>query len=295
MTSTSPPVTIPNVPITDYVLRHAARLGDKPALIDGPTGRTLSYRQLAEDARRTAAGLAQRGFGKGQVFAIYCPNLPEYAVVFLGVAMAAGINTSVNPLYTADELATQLHASGARFLVTVPAFLEKAKAAAAKSKVQEAVMFSAPGDPRAHAELRQDGVPRPRPEVPGDDPAPGAADRARPGEASRGGPGRSLERAPRVLGGRPARRGDGARAQHPARLPGGPGLRHDRGEPGHPPEPDPRRAAQARLGRLHRAQHRGEDRRRGGRPGGGGGGGEGRRGWDPRRAAKEGRSEPPAL
>src|SRR5260370_41678981 len=121
MTSPSRSVPIPNVPIPDSVLRHAARLGDKPALIDGPTGRTLSYRQLAEDARRTAAGLAQRGFGKGQVFAIYCPNLPEYAVVFLGVAMAGGINTTVNPLYTADELATQLHDSRARFPVTGPA------------------------------------------------------------------------------------------------------------------------------------------------------------------------------
>ena len=102
MISSSPPVTIPDVSITDFVLRHAARLGDKPALIDGPTGRTLSYRQLAEGARRTAAGLARRGFAKGQVLAIYCPNLPEYAVVFLGVAMAGGVNTTVNPLYTAD-------------------------------------------------------------------------------------------------------------------------------------------------------------------------------------------------
>jgi acyl-CoA synthetase (AMP-forming)/AMP-acid ligase II len=66
MISTSPNVTIPSVPITDYVLRHAARLGDKPALIDGPTGRTLTYRQLADGVRRTAAGLARRGFGKGR-------------------------------------------------------------------------------------------------------------------------------------------------------------------------------------------------------------------------------------
>src|SRR5229473_1604433 len=157
MISTSPPVTIPNVPITDYVLRHAARLGDKPALIDGPTGRTLSYRQLAEGARRTAAGLAQRGFGKGQVFAIYCPNLPEYAVVFLGVAMAGGINTTVNPLYTADELATQLNDSGARFLVTVPSFLDKAKTAAAKSKVEEVFVFGTAEGARSFTDLLRAG------------------------------------------------------------------------------------------------------------------------------------------
>ncbi|HEY7870659.1 MAG TPA: AMP-binding protein, partial [Methylomirabilota bacterium] len=137
MNSASPPVTIPDVTITDYVLRHAARLGDKPALIDAPTGRTLTYRGLADGARRVAAGLAGRGFGKGDVLAIYCPNLPEYAIVFLGVAMAGGVNTTVNPLYTADELANQLRDSKARLLVTVPPFLDKAREAAGKSGVEE--------------------------------------------------------------------------------------------------------------------------------------------------------------
>src|SRR5258706_15542046 len=145
MLSTSPRVTIPDVTITDYVLRHAARLGDKPALIDGPTGRARSYRQLADGARRTAAGLARRGFGKGDVLAIYCPNVPEYAIVFLGVAMAGGINTTVNPLYTADELAKQLRDSGARFLVTVPPFLEKAKEGAAQTDVEEIFVLGAAG------------------------------------------------------------------------------------------------------------------------------------------------------
>ena len=86
--SQSPDVTIPDVSITDYVLRHAARLGDKPALIDGPTGRTLTYRQLADGVRRVAAGLHRRGFSKGDVFAIYSPNLPEYGVAMLGRRLA---------------------------------------------------------------------------------------------------------------------------------------------------------------------------------------------------------------
>src|SRR5689334_25392814 len=157
MISTSPPVTIPDVSISEFVLRHAARLGDKPALIDGPTGRTLSYKQLAEDARRTAAGLARRGFGKGQVLAIYSPNLPEYAVVFLGVAMAGGVNTTVNPLYTADELAKQLEDSGARFLLTVPAFLDKAREAAAKSRVEEVFVFGEAEGAHPFTDLLQAG------------------------------------------------------------------------------------------------------------------------------------------
>src|SRR6266545_7113944 len=123
MLSTSPRVTIPDVTITDYVLRHAARLGDKPALVDGPTGRTLTYRQLVDGARRPAAGLAQRGFGKGDVLAIYCPNLPEYALAFYGVLLAGGTATTINPLYTAEELAFQLDDAGAGYLLTIPQFV----------------------------------------------------------------------------------------------------------------------------------------------------------------------------
>jgi acyl-CoA synthetase (AMP-forming)/AMP-acid ligase II len=79
----------PAVGVPGYLFEHAARLGDKPALVDGPTGRTLSYRQLAGAVERVAAGLAARGFAKGDVLALSSPNLPEYAVAMYG-AMAAG-------------------------------------------------------------------------------------------------------------------------------------------------------------------------------------------------------------
>ncbi|HUJ76062.1 MAG TPA: AMP-binding protein, partial [bacterium] len=158
--SAHPDVPIPSVSVHDYVLRHAQRLGSKPALIDGPSGRTLSYAQLAGAIRACAAGLAARGFKKGDVFAIYSPNLPEYAVAFLGVSMAGGINTTVNPLYTADELAAQLSDSKARFLLTVPAFLDKAREAAAKARVEEVFVFGeAPGATPFSALLSGGGTP----------------------------------------------------------------------------------------------------------------------------------------
>jgi non-ribosomal peptide synthetase component E (peptide arylation enzyme) len=62
-----PNVTIPDTPLTDFVLARAGELGDEAALIDAPTGRTISYAQLAESVRAVAAGLAARGFGKGDV------------------------------------------------------------------------------------------------------------------------------------------------------------------------------------------------------------------------------------
>lgn len=153
--SDSPAVTIPDMTVTEYILRHAVRLRDKPALIDGPSGRLLTYGQLADGVRRAATGLAGLGFRRGDVLAIYSPNIPEYAVCFNAAASLGGASTTINPLYTADELAKQLADSGARILVTIPAFLDKAKEAAAKSAVKDIFVFGTADGARPFAELLQ--------------------------------------------------------------------------------------------------------------------------------------------
>ena len=141
-TSPQPDVVIPDdVSFTTYVFQQAQKWPNKAALIDGPTGRTLTYAQLVGAIQKAAAGLAQKGFQKGEVFAIYSPNVPEYAIAFHAVASLGGINTTINPLYTADELAKQLNDSKARFLLTIPPFLDKAQEAAEKSDVEEIFVF----------------------------------------------------------------------------------------------------------------------------------------------------------
>ena len=136
-----PDVEIPETPLAPYVLERAQQFPDRPALIDGASGRTITYGQLAERVHRTAFGLSKRGFGKGDVLAIYSPNLPEYAYAFHGTAMVGGIVTTANPLATADELAKQLTDSGAVFLVTIPPILDKALAAIAGTSVREVFVF----------------------------------------------------------------------------------------------------------------------------------------------------------
>jgi acyl-CoA synthetase (AMP-forming)/AMP-acid ligase II len=150
-----PDVTIPDVSITEYVLRHADRLRDRPAMIDGASGRTLTYGQLADSIRRVATALARRGFRKGDVLAIYSPNVPEYAVMFNAVASLGGVTTTVNPLYTVGELTNQLKDSGARWLITVPTFLDKAREAAAATGIRELFVFGDAEGATAFAELLQ--------------------------------------------------------------------------------------------------------------------------------------------
>lgn len=139
--SPHPDVEIPDVPLAGFVLSRARELGDKPALIDSPNGRVLTYERLAADVERAAAGLAERGFGKGDVFAMHSPNVPEYAVAFLAVASVGGAVATMNPLFTAEELAGQLRDSGARYLLTTPPSSGTARAAANVVGVREIFAF----------------------------------------------------------------------------------------------------------------------------------------------------------
>jgi 4-coumarate--CoA ligase len=132
-----PDVEIPEVPLVDYMLARADELGDKPALVDGPSGRVLTYAGLLQAVRALAGGLVARGFAPGDCLAVLAPNLPEYAVVFHGVAYAGGVVTTINPTYTAHEVHDQLVDSNARLLVTVAPFLDVARAAAEGTAVEE--------------------------------------------------------------------------------------------------------------------------------------------------------------
>jgi acyl-CoA synthetase (AMP-forming)/AMP-acid ligase II len=104
-----------------------------------------------------AGGLAARGLQPGEVFAIYCPNLPEYAVAFYAVQLAGGVNTTINPLYTVDELAVQLHDAGATYLLTIPAFLDKAIQAADRLGVREVFVLGEAQGATPFAELLRAG------------------------------------------------------------------------------------------------------------------------------------------
>ena len=136
-----PDVEVGGTTVPALVLERATRLGDKPALVDAASGRTLGYRQLAAGVERVAAGLAARGFARGDTLALYSPNLPEYALAAYGAMAAGGVVTGANPLLTTEELAGQLADAEARLLVTVPPFLDRALAAADKAGVQEVLVF----------------------------------------------------------------------------------------------------------------------------------------------------------
>ena len=138
-----PDVAIPDVAITELVFAGLDRIGDGPALIEGPTGRIVTGRALRARIAALAGGLAARGLGPGDTVAILAPNQPEFVETFHAVALAGGTVTPINPSYTPDEIRHQLRDSGAELLVAAPALLANARAGAEGTGVGEIVATAA--------------------------------------------------------------------------------------------------------------------------------------------------------
>ncbi|WP_225824507.1 4-coumarate--CoA ligase family protein [Streptomyces naphthomycinicus] len=122
-----PPVELP---IHEAVLGRAAAFGDRPALIDGTDGTTLTYDQVDRFHRRLAAALADTGVRKGDVLALHSPNTIAFPTAFYAATRAGATVTTVHPLATAEEFAKQLGDSAARWIVTVSPLLATARRAA---------------------------------------------------------------------------------------------------------------------------------------------------------------------
>ena len=136
-------------PLHDLLLRTAARLPDKIALIDGD--RSFTYRDLADASARFAAALAALGVrpagapgpaslgGAGDAssgagehdprrpsgvlprwgdrVAILAPNCAEFEIAFYGILRAGAVATTLNSGYREREIAHQLSSSGASVLI----------------------------------------------------------------------------------------------------------------------------------------------------------------------------------
>ena len=114
-----PEPDIPAGSLTSFLLSAVPQRADHPAVVDAATGRSLTYGELTHQVERVAAGLAAHDLAKGDVVAILAPNSPEWLVACHGAIAAGGVVSGLNPLWSADEVAAQIHDSAARFLDTI--------------------------------------------------------------------------------------------------------------------------------------------------------------------------------
>jgi carnitine-CoA ligase len=106
---------------------------DHPVLVwDPPSGegRQWTYRQLHDDTRSLAAGLAERGIGKGDKVLLHADNCPELVLAWLACATLGAVAVTTNTKSVTAELSY---------------FIEKARCVAAITQPQYASMVAEAG------------------------------------------------------------------------------------------------------------------------------------------------------
>ncbi|MBB3050334.1 fatty-acyl-CoA synthase [Prauserella isguenensis] len=108
--------------IGDNFDRTVAAHGDRDALVDLPSGRRWTYRELQADVDALALGLLAKGVSKGDRVGIWAPNCPEWTLTQYATAKIGAVLVNINPAYRAHELEYVLNQSGIRMLVAAESF-----------------------------------------------------------------------------------------------------------------------------------------------------------------------------
>ncbi len=108
--------------IGENLRRVAARFGDREAMVDVPSGRRWTYRQLDADTDTLARGLLAAGIGTGERVGIWSPNCPEWVLLQYATAKMGAILVNINPAYRTHELAYVLRQAGIKLLVSAENF-----------------------------------------------------------------------------------------------------------------------------------------------------------------------------
>lgn len=98
-TSKKQHIDIPNIDIYSFLFCpnecNTTRSTDKPLLIDGLTGKSISFNQARDLSGRIANGWNQNvGLKKGDVVAVFAPNQYDHAVLYFSLL---GAQCTVSP------------------------------------------------------------------------------------------------------------------------------------------------------------------------------------------------------
>ncbi|XP_059089856.1 uncharacterized protein LOC131885733 [Tigriopus californicus] len=126
-------VQYPREHLTDFIWKRSVQQWpQKTALVNGLLGQEYTYQESYDRVQNVATALHQMGVRKGEVMALFLPNLVDYPIIIGGANRVGMVVTTVNPTYTPSEVARQLTMSKAKILVTMAPFLVTAKEALTK-------------------------------------------------------------------------------------------------------------------------------------------------------------------
>ncbi|KAG7386734.1 hypothetical protein PHYPSEUDO_015330 [Phytophthora pseudosyringae] len=151
--SPHPEVEIPNKTIWDIVGDQLSVHAHKPAFIDGVTHEQVTFKQLHERARRFAIALAKDGVKKGDTVILHSFNCLDYPTAVLALTSLGAVCSPASPMFLPDELAVQVKASNAKYIITHTMLEKTAVEASILCNVQKKFIYT-----MGHGEVSAEGL-----------------------------------------------------------------------------------------------------------------------------------------
>src|SRR5580698_9580588 len=128
----------------EYLLDRRLAAGDGQRIaLTGPAG-DLTYAELHDRVRRTAAGLRAAGVQPEQRVLMVMSDSPHFAVVYLAAMRVGAIPVPVSTMLRSDGIAELLRDSRARFLAVTSEFAVAAESAAATASELAGILADFP-------------------------------------------------------------------------------------------------------------------------------------------------------
>lgn len=146
--SLSSPVV--DTPLPHFILKDflSKERKDDVYLMDGMSSKTLTYGESYYTSYSFADKLKDLGLKKDDVVSVVSPNHLHYFSVLMGTMLAGGVTSTVNPLYSAEEMQHQFSQTEGKFYVTHAMCLERVLEVTDNDKV---VVLIDDGLPDGHA------------------------------------------------------------------------------------------------------------------------------------------------
>ncbi|QTJ67309.1 AMP-binding protein [Rhodococcus sp. ZPP] len=103
------------------------------------TVRSLSYRELAADVERAAAGLRELGVGKGDAVALFLPMIPEAVVSVYAVARLGAVLVPLFSGFAPNAIASRIQDADAKVVIVADGTVRRRKTVTMKPALDEAL------------------------------------------------------------------------------------------------------------------------------------------------------------
>nr|XP_012229595.1 PREDICTED: 4-coumarate--CoA ligase 1-like isoform X2 [Linepithema humile] len=111
-------ISYPETLLHEFVWHDSESYSNHIALECGINGKKYTYAQAKDATSYIGRSLRNIGLKKGDVVALVAPNYPDTVLGCLGILSGELVVTTMNPLYTADEMSRQLLKAKAKAVIT---------------------------------------------------------------------------------------------------------------------------------------------------------------------------------